>query len=1045
MAPDERITTHALRPAPRRRRMPTAPLRVLLGLCLCVGVLAAPTAASAMTVARDGTTDPLTYQFNVIEQSAESNNLTVKINGSQIEFRDSGALVTVASLGCTSTGTIPADRVVSCDTAGIPQAQVFTGLGDDTVTIDTSGGIINANMNGGTGSDHLNGGGGEDAIFGYKTAPATGDGVKAGDDNTTDFINGGGGGDYLFGDGGDDQIDAADGMHDSALNCGPGAGDVITLDSGIDPAAVYCETQNGTTTDTTAPDTLITSAPSGTTASTDATIAYGSSESPGYFDCRLTQGTVTLHDWADCSGAGDPQQASKSYAGLADGTYTFSVRAVDGADNVDATPSTATWTVQRPADALSGSPGSGGATVGGAFNLTSPTIVGRPIVGQPLTCLPGNWADAASFTFAWYRVYGDSSDEFLVDGQSYTVGVKDAGLHLECIVRSGSAAPDVRVAIEAQLTQLPTYPIIKRAFPNYLPGTLGCGSKKWCEAEQVRTDLTNRKLNITWTATAARGLRDVPAALRRTISPGEVFVTSPAPGTRITSGPDNPLKVKVKYYLPDPTRNCALDDVIEVRNGRDYTVAEAMQGLPLSVARQQLKQAGCTVADYRITYRYTATKAPAPVVSGARVRSLDGRDVLVLTVDHPAASLQLGVEQGAVRSSDLPLMLSSARNEVTLARSVRQPAEFDVAVATIAGSGFRDARVDLQDPAGEIVKSATTAANGVAHFVAPIHELGTYKLWVSIRDSEGDSLVGWKTISAVDPLGPNRSDKDFLGLDGKRYVFDGAERFKAAAAAHSASALAHAAASEPTYAATVEQAARVCAGAQRTWQSDAGQAYLTGLTNEQIGSIGGAIGAVCVFGEGKLPLQTLINLGVVPQLATVGGTDKLAVGLAKLFVRPAYVFSNGHIVQQDENAIAVDGGALGFVTPKGVVLYPDGTYTLPGGGGNGFRNAGVSPISVSATDRNLAIELLGRSTLVGIVAGGAGNILATDGATILATDGATILATDGATILATDGATVVAGGAGNVVAGGAGNIVGDAGASIVAGGAGNVVAGGAGN
>jgi hypothetical protein len=150
-------------------------------------------------------------------------------------------------------------------------------------------------------------------------------------------------------------------------------------------------------------------------------------------------------------------------------------------------------------------------------------------------------------------------------------------------------------------------------------------------------------------------------------------------------------------------------------------------------------------------------------------------------------------------------------------------------------------------------------------------------------------------------------------------------------------------------------------------------------------------------------------------------------------------------VQQDENAIAVDGGALGFVTPKGVVLYPDGTYTLPGGGGNGFRNAGVSPISVSATDRNLAIELLGRSTLVGIVAGGAGNILATDGATILATDGATILATDGATILATDGATVVAGGAGNVVAGGAGNIVGDAGASIVAGGAGNVVAGGAGN
>jgi hypothetical protein len=126
------------------------------------------------------------------------------------------------------------------------------------VVIDTSGGVINAEINGGTGSDHLNGGVGEDSIFDYKTAPATADGVKADDDNTSDYISGGGGADSLFGDGGNDEINAADGVQDTALNYGPGAGDVVTLDpNGLDPAPVYCETQHPGTGDTTAPHTTI--------------------------------------------------------------------------------------------------------------------------------------------------------------------------------------------------------------------------------------------------------------------------------------------------------------------------------------------------------------------------------------------------------------------------------------------------------------------------------------------------------------------------------------------------------------------------------------------------------------------------------------------------------------------------------------------------------------------------------------------------------------------------------------------------------------------
>jgi Concanavalin A-like lectin/glucanases superfamily/Bacterial Ig-like domain/Calcineurin-like phosphoesterase len=85
--------------------------------------------------------------------------------------------------------------------------------------------------------------------------------------------------------------------------------------------------------DTTAPETTITSGPSGLVASRSASIAFTSSETGGTFECRLDGGA-----WSSCS-------SPKTVSNLADGSHTLAVRAIDAAGNVDATPASRTWSV----------------------------------------------------------------------------------------------------------------------------------------------------------------------------------------------------------------------------------------------------------------------------------------------------------------------------------------------------------------------------------------------------------------------------------------------------------------------------------------------------------------------------------------------------------------------------------------------------------------------------------------------------------------------------------------------------------------------------
>ncbi|MGH8984213.1 MAG: Ig-like domain-containing protein, partial [Acidimicrobiia bacterium] len=87
------------------------------------------------------------------------------------------------------------------------------------------------------------------------------------------------------------------------------------------------------TVDTAAPQTTIDSNPADPTNATGGDFTFSASEGGSTFECELDSGGFSA-----CT-------SPESYAGLADGSHTFRVRATDAAGNTDPTPATHTWAV----------------------------------------------------------------------------------------------------------------------------------------------------------------------------------------------------------------------------------------------------------------------------------------------------------------------------------------------------------------------------------------------------------------------------------------------------------------------------------------------------------------------------------------------------------------------------------------------------------------------------------------------------------------------------------------------------------------------------
>jgi hypothetical protein len=116
--------------------------------------------------------------------------------------------------------------------------------------------------------------------------------------------------------------------------------------------------------DLSAPDTVITSGPTGTVSATVAAFAFTSNENNVTFSCRLDGGAMM------------PCTSPYSAMSMGQGSHTFAVAATDAAGHADPTPATRTWTVdtQPPAIQITQGPmGTSGPHVTFAFTVSEGT------------------------------------------------------------------------------------------------------------------------------------------------------------------------------------------------------------------------------------------------------------------------------------------------------------------------------------------------------------------------------------------------------------------------------------------------------------------------------------------------------------------------------------------------------------------------------------------------------------------------------------------------------------------------------------------------
>ena len=96
------------------------------------------------------------------------------------------------------------------------------------------------------------------------------------------------------------------------------------------------------TVDTAAPDTTITGGPTGATSNASPSFTFEASKAGSTFECRLDGPGAATGTYVACT-------SPRAVGPLADGSYTFLVRATDTAGNVDPSPATRSFTVDTAA------------------------------------------------------------------------------------------------------------------------------------------------------------------------------------------------------------------------------------------------------------------------------------------------------------------------------------------------------------------------------------------------------------------------------------------------------------------------------------------------------------------------------------------------------------------------------------------------------------------------------------------------------------------------------------------------------------------------
>ena len=255
---------------------------------------------------------------------------------------------------------------------------------------------------------------------------------------------------------------AGEGTHDVSCTATDSAGNI-----GAGPGSAATKSVN---IDTVAPDTSITANPSTPTNQTSASFSFtGTDAAPSSggptFECSLDVAGFTV-----CT-------SPKMYSGLADGSHTFQVRAKDTAGNVDATPASFTWVIDRqPPVVIVTFP---------APNGLNGWFVTSPVVGSVTATDPSNVTAISCIDAAGGLVQGS-----LTGGGSGTatraLTVSGEGTHnISCTATDGAGNPGAGVgSTDTAVLKIDTVTpsiSLNAAVDNCLPS----GNAPWCRGTQT--------------------------------------------------------------------------------------------------------------------------------------------------------------------------------------------------------------------------------------------------------------------------------------------------------------------------------------------------------------------------------------------------------------------------------------------------------------------------------------------------------------------------------------------------------------------------------
>ncbi len=154
------------------------------------------------------------------------------------------------------------------------------------------------------------------------------------------------------------------------------------------------------TVDTTAPETTLDTTPANPSASASATFTFSSTDTSASFAASL--------DGAAYAAATSPA----TFTGLADGSHTFSVRAIDAAGNVDATPVSFTWSVDSTAPTAPTIVSVSSASIAGTAEAGSTVRVyaGATLLGTTTADGSGDWSVAVTLADGAYSLTATATD-----------------------------------------------------------------------------------------------------------------------------------------------------------------------------------------------------------------------------------------------------------------------------------------------------------------------------------------------------------------------------------------------------------------------------------------------------------------------------------------------------------------------------------------------------------------------------------------------------------------------------------------------------------